>query len=65
MRNWKPITDQQKNGKTYLVACLDRKKKEGPFLAKWSIDMNHWICLSINCWHYTPTHYDDLEGLEL
>lgn len=60
MRNWKPLTDAQKDGTILLLGVPD--KKIGPWLGYFSLRQNCWLSCGWSAWT-TPTHYDSLEGL--
>lgn len=63
MRNWKPITGEQKTGAILLLGIPD--KKLGPWLGYFSPTSNHWVSAGTGylAHGHVPTHYDDLEGL--
>jgi len=60
-REWTPITEDQKDGRIYLLGIPD--KKIGPWMGYFWNNGNCWLQCDLPAHGKMPTHYYDLTGL--
>lgn len=61
MNEWSKVTEEQKDGKIYLLCVKD--KKIGPWMGYFWKAGNCWLSCERTPQGYAPTHYFSLKGL--